>query len=209
MKNSINWYVNKKRGNLYIRYNINGKIKDETLHNLDYYITPSQIKEVKINKKSEVFAQTLVEKKRQELFQTDNGLIFFENQKKSFKEFYYLIAKERGKTKSTYEGYVSAIRKFEDFLDTKGIGDVLINQVTFSFCEEYKAYLEQLLNIGDTSKMKYFKTFKFVVAQLHNRGFHQKFVAKSIKPKEDEILSNPRSRSAKLNILEKANEDYV
>ena len=46
MKNSINWYVNKKRGNLYIRYNINGKIKDETLHNLDYYITPSQIKEV-------------------------------------------------------------------------------------------------------------------------------------------------------------------
>ena len=29
------------------------------------------------------------------------------------------------------------------------------------------------------------------------------------KPKEDEILSNPRSRSAKLNILEKANEDYV
>ena len=181
MKNSINWYVNKKRGNLYIRYKINGKIKDETLHNLDYYLNPSQVKEVQINKKSEQLAQTLVEKQRQELFQTDNGLIFFENQKKSFKDFYYQIAKERGKTKSTYEGYVSAIRKFEDFLDTKGIGDVLINQVTFSFCEEYKAYLEQLLNIGDTSKMKYFKTFKFVVAQLHNRGFHQKFVAKSIK----------------------------
>tara|TARA_B100001564_G_scaffold357543_1_gene374029 strand:- start:1042 stop:1959 length:918 start_codon:yes stop_codon:yes gene_type:complete len=33
-------------------------------------------------------------------------------------------------------------------------------------------------------------------------------VAKSIKPKEDEIKLNPRSRSAKLNVLEKANEDY-
>jgi 16S rRNA (cytosine1402-N4)-methyltransferase len=34
-------------------------------------------------------------------------------------------------------------------------------------------------------------------------------VAKSIKPSKDEIDLNPRSRSAKLNILEKANEDYV
>ena len=181
MKNSINWYVNKKRGTLYIRYKINGKIKDETLHNLTYYLEPKRVKEVQINKKSEELAQTLVEKKRQELFQTDNGLIYFENQKKSFKDFYYLIAKERGKTKSTYDGYVSAIKKFEAFLDSKGISDVPINQVTFAFCEEYKAHLEQLLSIGDTSKQKYFKQFKFVVAQLHNRGFHQRFVAKSIK----------------------------
>ena len=34
-------------------------------------------------------------------------------------------------------------------------------------------------------------------------------IAKSIKPDKDEIDLNPRSRSAKLNILEKANEDYV
>ena len=34
-------------------------------------------------------------------------------------------------------------------------------------------------------------------------------VSKSIKPSKDEINLNPRSRSAKLNILEKANEDYV
>ncbi|MBT5405975.1 MAG: 16S rRNA (cytosine(1402)-N(4))-methyltransferase RsmH [Gammaproteobacteria bacterium] len=34
-------------------------------------------------------------------------------------------------------------------------------------------------------------------------------VSKSIKPSKDEVSSNPRSRSAKLNILEKANEDYV
>ena len=34
-------------------------------------------------------------------------------------------------------------------------------------------------------------------------------VSKSIKPSKDEIDINPRSRSAKLNILEKANEDYV
>ena len=33
-------------------------------------------------------------------------------------------------------------------------------------------------------------------------------VAKSIKPQDDEIKLNPRSRSAKLNVLEKANEDY-
>ena len=34
-------------------------------------------------------------------------------------------------------------------------------------------------------------------------------VIKSMKPLDTEISSNPRSRSAKLNILEKANEDYV
>ena len=34
-------------------------------------------------------------------------------------------------------------------------------------------------------------------------------VVKSMKPHDAEISSNPRSRSAKLNILEKANEDYV
>ena len=34
-------------------------------------------------------------------------------------------------------------------------------------------------------------------------------VVKSMKPLDAEISSNPRSRSAKLNILEKANEDYV
>ena len=34
-------------------------------------------------------------------------------------------------------------------------------------------------------------------------------VSKSIKPSKKEIDINPRSRSAKLNILEKANEDYV
>ena len=34
-------------------------------------------------------------------------------------------------------------------------------------------------------------------------------VSKSIKPSKDEVDINPRSRSAKLNILEKANEDYV
>jgi 16S rRNA (cytosine1402-N4)-methyltransferase len=34
-------------------------------------------------------------------------------------------------------------------------------------------------------------------------------VAKSIKPAKDEVDLNPRSRSAKLNILEKANEDYA
>ena len=34
-------------------------------------------------------------------------------------------------------------------------------------------------------------------------------VAKSIKPEKDEVDLNPRSRSAKLNILEKANEDYA
>jgi 16S rRNA C1402 N4-methylase RsmH len=33
-------------------------------------------------------------------------------------------------------------------------------------------------------------------------------VAKSIKPSSDEIKINPRSRSAKLNILEKVNEDH-
>jgi len=181
MVNTINWYVNKKSSKLFIRYRINGKRKDETIVNLDYYSEPKNVKQVKINDKSESLAQKLVEKKRQELFHTDNGLIYFENQKKSFMKFFHLISKERGKTKSTYDGYMSSIKKFKLFLDTKGISDVMVHQVTYALCDEYKSHLEGRLDIGDTSKQKYFKVFKFVVAQLHNRGYHQKFVAKTLK----------------------------
>ena len=80
MVNTINWYVNKKSSKLFIRYRINGKRRDETIVNLDYYSEPENVKQVKINNKSEGLAQKLVEKKRQELFHTDNGLIYFENQ---------------------------------------------------------------------------------------------------------------------------------
>ena len=181
MANTINWYVNKKSSKLFIRYRINGKRKDETIVNLDYYSKPENMKQVNINNKSEGLATVLVEKKRRELFHTDNGLIYFENQKKSFMKFFHLIAKERGKTKSTYDGYMSSIKKFKLFLDTKGIYDVMICQVNYALCDEYKSHLESRLDIGDSSKQKYFKVFKFVVAQLHNRGYHQKFVAKTIK----------------------------
>ena len=181
MVNTINWYVNKKSSKLFIRYRINGKRRDETIVNLDYYSEPENVKQVKINNKSEGLAQKLVEKKRQELFHTDNGLIYFENQKKSFIKFFHLIGEERGKTKSTYYGYMSSIKKFKLFLDTKGISDVMICQVNYALCDEYKSHLEGRLDIGDTSKQKYFKVFKFVVAQLHNRGYHQKFVAKTLK----------------------------
>ena len=84
MKNTINWYVNKQRGYLYIRYYINGKTRDEKLNNLDYYLNPENVKQVKINNRSEALATDIVEKKRRELFHTDNGLIYFDNQKKSF-----------------------------------------------------------------------------------------------------------------------------
>ena len=62
MTNTINWYINKQRGYIYIRYYINGKTKDEKLSNLDYYLEPETVKQVKINKRSESLAQQLVEK---------------------------------------------------------------------------------------------------------------------------------------------------
>lgn len=182
MKHTINWYTNKQRGYLYIRYYINGKTRDEKLNNLEYYLNPETVKQVKINQRSEALAQQLVEKKRHELFQTDNGLVYFENQNKSFLEFYNKIAQERGaKKKATLDGYISAISKFKDFLNTKGIADVTIKQVDFGFCGEYKAHLEQRTDIGDTTKQKYFKIFKYVCAQLFNQGLHQKFVAQNVK----------------------------
>ena len=51
MKNTINWYVNKQRGYLYIRYYINGKTRDEKLNNLDYYLNPENVKQANINKR--------------------------------------------------------------------------------------------------------------------------------------------------------------
>ena len=53
MVNTINWYVNKKSSKLFIRYRINGKRRDETIVNLDYYSEPENVKQVKINNKSE------------------------------------------------------------------------------------------------------------------------------------------------------------
>ena len=72
-------------------------------------------------------------------------------------KFFHLIAKERGKTKSTYDGYMSSIKKFKLFLDTKGIYDVMICQVNYALCDEYKSHLESRLDIGDSSKQKYLK----------------------------------------------------
>ena len=52
MKNSIIKYVSKKSSKIYIRYRINGKIKDEQLNNLEYFSKPNTVKEINTNKNS-------------------------------------------------------------------------------------------------------------------------------------------------------------
>ena len=59
----------------------------------------------------------------------------------------------------------------------------------------------------NTKRTKVRSNVKNVPKNLLKKMFN--IVSKSIKPSKDEVSSNPRSRSAKLNILEKANEDYV
>ena len=130
MKNSITKYVSKKSSKIYIRYRINGKIKDEQLNNLEYFSKPNTVKEIKTNKKSLQLAQRLVDNKRVELFKSDNGLDYFENQQNSFLDFYNKIANEKGvRNKNTLSGYMSSISRFKSFLDKKGLSDVTIRQV--------------------------------------------------------------------------------
>ena len=179
--NSINYYINKKSSKLFIRYRINGKTKDETLTNLDYYIDPDSVSQIQTNKRSEKLAKRIVEDKRVELFKSDNGLDYFDKQLESFMAFYTKIAYERGnKSKSTLDGYKSSQNSFKGFLDSKGIADVTIKQVNFALCSEFKSYLETRNNISNTTKAKYFKTFKFICAQLHNQGYHNNYVCQNI-----------------------------
>ena len=181
MTNTVKWYKDYKRSKLYVRYRINGTSRDETLH-LDWYSNPEMTKQVQINKKSERLADEYVNQKRNELFRSENGLDFIDNQDKSFISFYRSIAEEKGnKSKSTLDGYKSSINKLLDYLNTKGLSDITFKQVNVNFCNSFKAHLEQRLDIGDTTKHKYFKTFKYVTAQAHNRGYHQKFMCKGIK----------------------------
>ena len=182
MVNTINWYVNKKSSKLFIRYRINGKRRDETIVNLDYYSEPKTVNEIKTNNKSKKLAQRLVDSKRFELFKSDNGLDYFENQQNSFLDYYNKIANEKGvKNKNTLGGYMTTISRFKSFLDKRGQSDVTIKQVDFAFCGEYRAFLEGCTDIANTSKQKYFKTFKYICAQLHNQGLHQKYVCQNIK----------------------------
>ena len=182
MVNTINWYVNKKSSKLFIRYRINGKRRDETIVNLDYYSEPKTVNEIKTNNKSKKLAQRLVDSKRVELFKSDNGLDYFENQQNSFLDYYNKIAHEKGvKNKNTLGGYMTTISRFKSFLDKRGQADVSIKQVDFGFCGEYRAFLEGCTDIANTSKQKYFKTFKYICAQLHNQGLHQKYVCQNIK----------------------------
>ena len=181
MTNTVKWYKDYKRSKLYVRYRINGVSRDETL-SLDWFSNPEMTKQLQINKYSERLADEYVNKKRNELFRSENGLDFIDNQDKSFISFYRSIAEEKGnKSKSTLDGYKSAINKLIDYLNTKGLSDITFKQVNVNFCNSFKAHLEQRLDIGDTTKHKYFKTFKYVTAQAYNRGYHQKFMCKNIK----------------------------
>ena len=124
MVNTVNWYKDYKRSKLFVRHRINGVTRDETLQ-LKWYSNPEITKEIKINKTSERLADDIVFKKRSELFKSENGLDFIENQNKSFISFYKSIAAERGnKSNSTLDGYKSALGKLIDYLNTKGLSDI-------------------------------------------------------------------------------------
>jgi integrase len=181
MKNTINLYEDKRRSKLYVRYRINGTSRDETLQ-LEWHSNVWMDKHIKINNKSKKLAEEFVFSKRMELFKSDNALDFIENQNKSFISFYKKIAYERGNnSKVTLDGYNSALKKLKDYLNTLGIADVTFKQVNESFSSSFKAHLEGRLDIGDTTKQKYFKTFKYVTAQAFNQGYHQRFVCKNIR----------------------------
>lgn len=183
MKNSITLLIKKKTSKLYLRYRLNGKTKDETLHNLEYYAGENIItRQKQVNNRSMRLAKQILSDRLHELSKSEFALDYFDKREQSFLEFFFKIAEQQGnKAKTTYSGYISTIKKFEDYLKTLKMNDITFKQVDFAFCKGFKTFLEGLDDIVNTTKAKYFKTFKFVTAQAYNQGYHKKYVCQQIK----------------------------
>ena len=182
MKNSIKLLINNKNSNLYFRYRLNGKTKDETIPNLPYFAKPKNRDEERINKRSYKYAEQILWEKRNDLAKSEYALDYFEKRDQDFLEFFYKIAEQNGnKAKTTYMGYICAIRKFEDYLESLNMKKVSFKNVDFAFSNGFKTFLEKLDDIEDSTKSKYFKLYKYVTAQAYNQGFHKKYICQSIK----------------------------
>ena len=182
MINTITLQVNKKNSKLFFRYRLNGKTKDETITNLPYFAEPKNRDEERINKRSYKQAEQLLWEKRNDLAKSEYALDYFEKRNQSFLDFFYKIAEQQGnKSKTTKDGYICSIRKLEAYMENLNMNDISFKQVDFAFCNGFKTFLEGLDNIANTTKSKYFKTFKFVTAQAYNQGYHKKFVCQQIK----------------------------
>ena len=182
MKNSIKLLINNKNSNLYFRYRLNGKTKDETIPNLPYFAKPKNRDEERKNRKSYKLAEQILWEKRNDLAKSEYALDYFEKRDQDFLEFFYKIAEQNGnKAKTTYQGYICAIRKFEDYLESLNMKKVSFKHVDFAFSNGFKTFLEKLDDIADSTKSKYFKLYKYVTAQAYNQGFHKKYICQSIK----------------------------
>ena len=180
--NTITLQVNKKNSKLFFRYRLNGKTKDETITNLPYFAEPKNRDEERINKRSYKQAEQLLWEKRNDLAKSEYALDYFEKRNQSFLEFFKEIAEQQGnKSKTTKGGYTCSLNKFEKYLEKLNMKDVTFKQIDFAFCNGFKTFLNKLDDIANTTKSKYFKTFKFVTAQAYNQGYHKKYVCQQIK----------------------------
>ena len=180
--NTITLQVNKKNSKLFFRYRLNGKTKDETITNLPYFAEPKNRDEERINKRSYKQAEQLLWEKRNDLAKSEYALDYFEKRNQSFLEFFKEIAEQQGnKSKTTKGGYTCSLNKFKKYLEKLNMKDVTFKQIDFAFCNGFKTFLNKLDDIANTTKSKYFKTFKFVTAQAYNQGYHKKYVCQQIK----------------------------
>ena len=112
MNNSISLLINKKNSNLYFRYRLNGKTKDETITNLPYFAEPKNRDEERINKRSYKQAEQLLWEKRNDLAKSDLGIDYFEKRNQSFeidRDFLKKIWIKQGK-KCFYTGILMTTR---------------------------------------------------------------------------------------------------
>ena len=180
--NTITLQVNKKNSKLFFRYRLNGKTKDETITNLPYFAEPKNRDEERINKRSYKQAEQLLWEKRNDLAKSEYALDYFEKRNQSFLKFFEEIAEQQGnKSKTTKGGYTCSLNKFKKYLEKLNMKDVTFKQIDFAFCNGFKTFLNKLDDIANTTKSKYFKTFKFVTAQAYNQGYHKKYVCQQIK----------------------------
>ena len=185
--NSIRLLEDKRRSKLYFRYRIGGKTKDETL-NVEWHSEkigsekPLSVKKIKSNKKTRRYAEKILSEKRHEMFENEYGLDYHRKQSESFLAFYEKQRLISGKTKSTKDGYQTAINYFKEFLTKKvGVNSLLHKQVNYQLCIDFREWLCLYPGIENTTRNKYFKTFKYVVAQAYNQGYLKEFVCKNIK----------------------------
>lgn len=118
--------------------------------------------------------------KKNDLAKSDLGIDYFEKRNQSFLKFFKGYTNRKTKGKTTNDGYKCSINRFEEYLEELNMKDVTFKQVDFAFCKGFKKFLEELSDIENSTKAKYFFSFKHVIKEAQHHGYFRELPCNGI-----------------------------